>query len=152
MPKAACGFFDTPGGAPAPDLLSYYGPTIMVDIGFDPNYNETVPKPVPGITGIRALVDTGASESCIDSVLAQQLGLPIINRTEIAGAGGKHEINVHLAQIYLPALNLTILGAFAGVHLSAGGQIHQALIGRTFLRHCTLTYEGKTGNVVISND
>jgi hypothetical protein len=36
--------------------------------------------------------------------------------------------------------------------LLAGGQNHAALIGRTFLRHFTMTYEGRTGTVIISND
>ena len=48
-------------------------------------------------------------------------------------------------------LNFTIYGMFAGVHLVAGGQIHRALIGRTFLQHYTMVYEGRTGTVTISN-
>ena len=43
-------------------------------------------------------------------------------------------------------------GAFAGVHLTAGGQVHTALIGRTFLQDFTLTYEGQTGRVSIANE
>jgi hypothetical protein len=39
---------------------------------------------------------------------------------------------------------------FAGVHLVTGGQIHWALIGRTFLQHYTMVYEGRTGTVTIS--
>lgn len=43
-------------------------------------------------------------------------------------------------------------GAFAGVDLKAGGQIHSALIGRTFLRHFKMIYDGRTGTVSLSND
>ena len=43
-------------------------------------------------------------------------------------------------------------GAFCGVDLKAGGQIHSALIGRTFLRHFKMIYEGKTGTVTITSD
>ena len=65
---------------------------------------------------------------------------------------GPHEFNYHLAQIYVPDLDHTIYGQFAGVHLAAGGQPHVALIGRTFLRDYTMTYEGRTGQVTLSND
>jgi predicted aspartyl protease len=100
---------------------------------------------------VRALVDTGAGESCIDSALAAQLNLPIVDRRLISGAGGTHEVNMHLAQVAVPSLGVTIYGAFAGVHLAAGGQTHFALIGRTFLQNFTMLYEGKTGTVVLSS-
>ena len=57
---------------------------------------------------------------------------------------------MHLAQIYVPALDFTMYGVFAGVHLTAGGQPHYALMGRTFLQEFTLVYEGRTGTVTLS--
>ena len=137
---------------PAGDLLVSYGPTLLVDIGFDPNFKPLPDKvvPVAGITGIHALVDTGASESCIDSLLATQLNLPVVDRRIVSGVSGPQEINMHLAQVHIPTLNYTIYGAFAGVHLAAGGQPHKALIGRTFLRNFTMTYNGLTGAVTLS--
>ena len=159
MPQTRCGFDDVPGGATGAVLLMYYGPTMLVDIGFDPNFQApmatatpiAVSIPVPGIKGIGALVDTGAGQSCIDSMLAAQLNLPIVDRQPISGIHGREEVNIHLAQIYVPSLNFVIYGAFAGVHLVAGGQTHRALIGRAFLTNYTMTYEGRTGTVVISN-
>ena len=99
---------------------------------------------------MHALVDTGASESCIDSLLAYQLNLPIIDRAPIAGSLGKKEVNMHLAQIHIPSLGRTIYGSFAGVHLLAGGQPHQALIGRTFLKYFVMVYEGHSGTVTLT--
>ena len=95
-------------------------------------------------------MDTGAIESCIDSALASTLNLPIVDRQPVAGAHGSGEVNTHLAQIYVPALGVTVYGAFAGVHLTAGGQPHYALIGRTFLRNFTMVYKGRTGAVTLS--
>ena len=97
-------------------------------------------------------MDTGAQASCVDSALAMELGLPVVDRTQVAGIHGASEVNSHLAQIYIPDLEFTIYGQFAGVHLAAGGQTHSALLGRTFLRHFTMTYEGRTGTVTISSD
>jgi predicted aspartyl protease len=153
MAKATFGFTDIPGGAHGSDMLVSYGPTLPVDIGFDPGYDPEDPSiPVPGVTGISALVDTGASQSCIDSLLAAQLGLPVVDKIKIAGAGGGQVVNMHLAQVFIPSLNWLVYGLFAGVHLAAGGQSHKALIGRTFLQNFTMTYEGKTGRVTISSD
>lgn len=97
-------------------------------------------------------MDTGASESCIDSMLAAQLNLPIIDRSRISGSQGSHVVNVHLAHIFVPALNAWLIGKFSAVHLAAGDQWHRALIGRTFLQHFTMIYEGRTGTVTIHNE
>ncbi len=148
MKSTKCGFNSTPDGPQAPDLLVRWGPTLIVNIGFDPSHTTTSTKPpTPGSSGLHALVDTGATESCIESLLAAQLNLPIVNRRMTAGAHGAKEVNVHLAQVYIPSLNYTIYGAFSGVELRAGGQAHSALIGRTFLRQFKMIYEGASGNV-----
>lgn len=154
MAETSCGFSDIAGGASGSALLQFHGPTILVDIGFDPAFRAAVPivkRPAAGMTGIRALVDTGAAESCIDSALAAQLNLPVIDQKFVSGVHGSQKVNIHLAQVYVPSLSYVLHGAFAGVHLAAGGQLHGALIGRTFLRHYTLVYEGRTGAVRLSS-
>lgn len=147
MPETKCGFDDSADGKfKGTDSLSFYGPTLSVDIGFDGGYAiGSIPK--AAITGIWALVDTGASECCIDSQLAVDLKLPVVDRQKIAGTKGAHEVNMHLAQIHVPSLQFTIFGRFAAVDLAAGGQAHRALIGRSFLRHFTMIYSGTTGDV-----
>ncbi len=151
MPEIKCGFNDTPQGKGS-SLLTLYGPTLKVNIGFDPNFRpETGAIPVVGISDVDALVDTGATECCIDNQLAAILKLPIMDKRQISGIAGKHMTNMYLAQISVPSLKFNIYGAFAGVDLLAGGQIHKALIGRTFLQFFTMIYEGKTGTVTLSS-
>lgn len=146
MPTTNCGFG-------SPHELALHGPTLVVEIGLDANYRAASGiEPSLQSGPLPALVDTGAGESCIDSELAAVLNLPIVNRREIAGVGGITEVNVHLAQIYVPGLACTINGRFDGVHLLAGGQRHYALIGRTFLRHFTMNYDGPTGVVILTNE
>jgi len=153
MVQTKCGFETNANGVSGQDLLATYGPTLIVDIGFDPAFvPASGTKPVAGITGVHGLVDTGATESCIDNLLAAQLKLPIVDRRQISGSAGSHTVNVYLAQVHVPSLKFTIYGAFAGVDLQAGGQSHIALIGRTFLRKFTMVYEGRTGTVTISSD
>ena|SRR5208337_4426505 len=151
MPSAKCGWDSAPGGSQGQDLLVLWGPLLFVDIGFDPNYQLTPggPPPVPGKTGLPALVDTGATASCIDSLLAAQLNLPIVDKQMQAGAHGAKEVAMHLAQVHIPSLGYTIYGQFAAVDLRIGGQSIDALIGRTFLRHFKMVYEGTTGDVEI---
>jgi hypothetical protein len=151
MAEARCGFEDVEGEAHGSDLLVSFGPTILVDIGFDPTYipSPTASAPLAGLTAIQALVDTGATTSCIDNLLAVELGLPVVDRMPIAGVGGPHLANMYLAQIHVPALDRTLYGTFAGVNLRDGGQPHSALMGRTFLRHYRMVYDGPTGSVTI---
>lgn len=129
------------------------GPTLDVQIGFDPEFRPAEPSRA-NLSEVRlpALVDTGATESCIDSELAVVLRLPIYDRQAIAGVHGASEPNVCLAQIHVPDLGFTMYGRFAVVHLAAGGLPHSALLGRSFLQHFTMTYEGQRGTVTISND
>jgi predicted aspartyl protease len=150
MPTTKCGFEDVPGGHSGSDLLVAHGPTILVNIGFDPQYRSGRGQtPAAGVLDLRALIDTGASESCIDSRLAAELRLPIVDRLPISGVHGRQEVNIHVAQVHLPALAVTILGRFAGVHLNDGGQQHLALLGRTFLSHHQMSYDGLTGAVTL---
>src|SRR5262249_34939265 len=116
MLTTECGFADS-NGVHGSDLLVQMGPTLLVDIGFGPNY-RTVSRipPSPGTKGLSALVDTGAQESCIDARLAAQ------------------------PQVFIPSLQQIINGAFAGVNLQDGGQPHFALIGRTFLKWFKMVY------------
>ena len=152
MPTTNCGFGDQTGQS-GRDALALYGPTLGVQIGFDPAFRPSgLSNPDLPPENHPALVDTGATESCIDSALALGLKLPIVDSQEVAGVHGADTVNVHLAQIYVPTLNFTVYGRFAGVHLHAGGQPHFALIRRTFLQYFTMTYEGRTGTVILSND
>jgi predicted aspartyl protease len=154
MASTKCGFDDNPGLTGC-EALSFHGPTLYVQIGFDPTYDpQAIPLRIPNLPGnaISALVDTGAGESCIDSALAMTLNLPIMDRRIVSGAHGAGVVNVHLAQIHVPSLAFTVYGPFCAVDLAAGGQVHLALIGRTFLRGFTMVYEGRTGTVTLHND
>lgn len=150
MRETKCGLNSSPAVS-GRDLLVVHGPTLFVDIGFDPAYDPAAPtKPVLAETKLWALVDTGATESCIDNDLATKLGLPIVDRRRVGGISGIQQVNVHLAHIHIPSLNFTLYGAFAGVDLIAGGQRHYALIGRTFLQGFRMTYDGPSGDVTLS--
>lgn len=96
------------------------------------------------------MVDTGAQLSFIDDDLATSLNLPIVDKQIVSGSSGRHEVSVYLGHIYVPSLDVTVNGRFGGVNLAAGGQRHRALIGRAFLMHFTMSYNGLTGTVELT--
>jgi predicted aspartyl protease len=106
---------------------------------------QLVPNPVQ----IRALVDTGASCTCVDPQILQALTLsprgitPML--TPSTGAA-PHPANVYDVSLVLmhPNLSLTLGNvAVAESHLSVQGI--QALIGRDVPRRCLFVYDGQTG-------
>ena len=147
MPRVDCGYPTNPG------LLASIGPALKVNIGCDPDYvDDRQGVPSPQVTGVLALIDTGASECFIDASVAASLKLPIVDRQTVTAAHGLAEINVYLAQIHVPALDKVIEGYFGGIWLQPGMSSFVALIGRSFLREFTMTYEGRTGRVILSDD
>ena len=152
MPAAAeCGLPDGRGSFDPTRLLTV-GPTLQVNIGFDVNFkpgSNTIPD-LPSIL-IPALIDTGAAASCIDETVASVRKLPISDCGHVSGVLGPGEVNMHIAQIYIPDLNTIFYGSFAGVHLLVAGNSQLALIGRDFLLNFKMYYDGTTGRVTISD-
>ena len=149
MPLVECGFPPPPGEEP-PNTLIAHGPTLPVDIGFDENYDHTLAKPpVTEIQQVPALIDTGATFSCIDDALAAQLNLPVVDQATVGGIAGSHVANVYLAQVYVPKFEFTQYGVFLGAGLTEGGQQHQALLGRSFLAGFIMIYDGIRGQVTL---
>lgn len=144
MPQLVeCGYDD-------PEMLELRGPQIQVQIGFDPKFKQ-VKGGVPSLpsTLFNALVDTGADSSSIDSRMAQKLGLPVMDRRRVIGVHGNEHLTMYLGHIHFPGLPATIIGNFAGVHLQASGLGYDALIGRDFLGHLRMVYDGSTGQVTL---
>lgn len=144
MPRVECGII-TPDGKHTTDGLIAVGPTILA------NVSQPIVDGVPDTKNKSTLflVDSGASHSCIDAALATELALPVIDRIQIGGVAGAHEHDVVLAQLTIPSIGFVMSGRFAAVHLTAGGQPHEALFGRDFLKHVVMIYDGMHGRVSI---
>ena len=145
MPTIRFAFRNEPGLSSS-DALVLNGPVLQVQIGFDPSFRRGQSgHPALPPEAIPAIVDTGATDNYIDTMLAGEIGLPILeDRQSITGAVGSDEVNTHDAQIYIPRLEYTIVGSFAGVHLTGTDLPYRAIIGRSFLRDFTMLYEGRT--------
>jgi predicted aspartyl protease len=133
------------------------GPTTAVEIGFNQDLFHSDAAIVqqaiasahaqPPSRLVEALIDTGATDSCIDEELAKELQLPLIDHWDGSGIGGTEKFNVYLGHIRIAALGFIQYGRFMGVKLRAGKQPHQALLGRTVFRDMILVYDGRDGSV-----
>lgn len=104
-----------------------------------------VPAPVPG----QALIDTGASVTCIDDATAQRLQLPVIDVVNMTSAShSSTQQNIYPVLIEVAGgLRINVPRAM-GANLAPQGLV--ALIGRDFLQHCTLFYNGVTGLITLA--
>lgn len=113
-------------------------------------------KPVPGLVAIRALVDTGASSTCIDPSVLTKLQLTPTGKTHmITPSTGA---TPHLADQY--DVSLAIFGnanepplVLPTLAVTATALQHQGidgLIGRDILTMCLLTYNGSMGQFTLA--
>ncbi len=146
MPLADASFVDS-DGRPDQTALHEFGPSLEVVV------SPLVDPPRPPTEGhtTHALVDTGATQSCIDIQVAESLGLPVVDFVMIVGAAGASRHPLYAARVAIPALEIFEFGAFAGVDLGAGEQPHRVLLGRTFLQGTVMIYDGVRGQVTIAS-
>lgn len=144
-----------PSGRQIPHLvaLQQRGPVLQVSGSVEQNIAQqllaqgiALPAPESGL----ALIDTGATSTCIDDAAATRLGLPAIDVVTIASAShASTQQNVHPIQIEVIGLPITISAPRAiAAPLAAQGLL--VLIGRDVLQHCTLFYNGPGGSVSMS--
>jgi hypothetical protein len=153
MAKIRCLILDDAQLPEIRDRLILYGPLIPIDIGFDPDHDETTPGLIPKgqEKGLVALIDTGSATNYIDATVAKRLGLPEINKDTVVGPiGGPQEITSYLAQIHIPSIPFMITGEFGGLDLISSGMGYSALLGREFLMHFSMSYDGLAGEVFLS--
>lgn len=112
---------------------------------------EAAKQKVPANIAIRALVDTGATCTCIDPSVSAELGLKVTGKDAMntASTGNEpYEANRYDASLIvrnpgdydlvkpnIPVSEMPLFGTL-GVH---------ALIGRDVLEDCLLIYDGKNG-------
>ncbi len=139
-------------GPPAIGLIQS-GPRIQVTLGLAESIANTLlqtgqqpPAPIVGA----AMIDTGASCTCIDDAAATQLGLPVIDVVPMISASHVNTpANVYPARIELVGSNIAVdVPRAMGAALAAQGIV--VLIGRDFLQRCALFYNGVTGAITLA--
>jgi hypothetical protein len=117
------------------------------------NAGQSVPNCATGL----ALIDTGASLTCVHEPILQGLGLNPVGIVNSGTAGGPRQQNAYPVRIICPTQGWTLdLRRAIGVDLT--GQIINkvppepiiALLGRDLLEHWVLIYNGPGGFWTIS--
>lgn len=132
--------------------LHQRGPVIQVSVTIEQNAGKALlaqgralPTPKAGL----ALIDTGASNTCIDDQAAVELRLPIIDIAHMQSAShAKHQCNVYPVTIDIPGVVNLNSPRTMGAALAGQGLL--ALIGRDVLSRCTLFYNGPMGQITLS--
>ncbi len=145
------------GNKISPHILYSGGPLISVAITI-PNalvqlyQKEQRPIPAP-ISGI-ALIDTGATKTCVHDKIMEKLGVQTTGVTTTHTANGPKQSNLYPAHFSFPAPKIEIdFNSVLEVDLS--GQTFQnqqivALIGRDLLSRAVLVYNGPAGMFTIA--
>jgi len=128
------------------------GPIVEVSMGVAQsmaeewrNAGKDIPDPVSGY----ALIDTGASNTCIDNQVAEELGLPAIDVVRMLSASEETEQYVYPAQIDVVGSPVMVDAPKAiGANLQDRNMV--ALIGRDLLSETTLRYNGAIGEFTLS--
>ncbi len=119
---------------------------MMGTTSFLTSQGETIPSPATGF----ALIDTGATRSCVDSRIISDLGVNPIGVVSLGTANGLSQHNLYPAKFRFPVTKFDIeFSSVVGVDLmgqSIGKLQMIALIGRDVLSHCLLVYNGAQGN------
>ena len=138
---------------PAQAVLTQRGPIVQVSVSVGQQIaaqvlqaGGTLPAPVSGL----ALIDTGASVTCVDQDAANQLQLPAIDVVQVASAShAAVDQNVYPIQVEVVGLPITVNAPRAiGAALAAQGIL--VLLGRDVLQHCVLVYNGTAGSISLS--
>ena len=133
-----------------PVALQMRGPVLQVTVTIEQHAGRALlsrGQAVATKTGW-ALIDTGASNTCIDEQAAKELGLPVIDVGSMQSASHeKHACNIYPVQIVTPVVTLNSPRTM-GAALASQGLL--VIIGRDVLQSCNLFYNGPAGQFTLS--
>lgn len=106
-------------------------------------------KTIDTHTGL-ALVDTGASITCVDKSILKNLRIPTVGVSDVFTPSGKARQNTYPVEISFPKANLPKIAFNQVLGSELKGQGIIALIGRDVLSHFILIYNGPGGFVSLA--
>ena len=136
----------------APAILAQRGPIIPVTLMVSDAHRQALEqagKSIPAAANGLALVDTGASHTCVDEATAKAMHLPVIDRATITSAShAGNNVPVFAAKLVIPRFTNINLDRVPGANLKPQNLV--ALIGRDLLANAVLVYNGSEGLVSLS--
>lgn len=137
---------------PNPNGLTNLGAFFPIEVHVPPQIAQALinaGKTVPNCFKSLALIDTGATFTCVDEPILRNLGLNPVGIVTSGTANGPVRQNIYPARIAFPTKGWTVdLAQAVGVNL-AGQAIPKtppepiiALLGRNLLQHWVFIYNG----------
>jgi predicted aspartyl protease len=135
----------------APNLQAN-GPVVQVLLTLSPHALDALKRrslPVPESIKLAALVDTGATITCISASIIEPLGAQPV-RTVRINTPSTHgmECNVYALQILFPGTLVKV--PVQAVAAPLQGQNIQVLIGRDILQHGVFVYQGMSDTFTLA--
>lgn len=136
-----------------PQVLLQRGPVLNIELSIPTALAKIwdrqglqIPAPQAGI----ALLDTGASRSCVDKETIRQLNIPSIGIERVYTPQGNEEQHKYPVRISFPGTTLPTVefGSAYGSTLKEQGLL--ALIGRDLLTHFSFIYNGPGGFISLA--
>lgn len=135
-----------------PAALAVAGPLLEVEVNIPKplidllsSQNQPIPSPMSGV----ALIDTGASRTCVELTVLSGLGINPIGIANVGTASGTTPCQLFPARLSFPALSVTVdFGSVISVNLqgqTVDGHAIIVLIGRDILSRGLLFYSGNGG-------
>lgn len=90
-----------------------------------------------------ALIDTGASDVCIDYRLAEQLGLKMVSQTRVGVVGSTAPAAIYMGRLKVPEIGFDRVMPLYALKLKHPS--HEVLLGRSFLQSYVVTFNGPSG-------
>lgn len=104
---------------------------------------------VPALIETRGLIDTGASDVCIDHRLALELGLREIDQAKVGVVGGSTMAKIYLGRLIVPDVGFDrVCPLYA---LKVRHPTHEVLLGRSFLENYIVTFDGPAGTFTFAS-
>ena len=143
-----------PGQLPNEQGLMMVGACLAAEVHVPPTIAEAMTKDgtaVPASVSGLAMIDTGATLTCVHEPLLTDLGLKPVSVVTSGTANGPVQQSVYMVRLIFPILGWTLDLQVAGVNLT--GQVAQlrppeqivALLGRNLLSQCLLIWNGPGG-------
>ena len=120
----------------------------IIEVVIRPAAANPPTKEAVSLCATNGLIDTGASDVCIDYRLAEQLALPEIDVKNVGIVGATVPASVRLGVLEVPSLGFTeIMPLYA---FKVRHSTHEVILGRSFLRRYIVTFDGPQGIMIFN--
>ena len=107
------------------------------------------PAGLAAMAAVNGLVDTGASDVCLDVRLADELGPPTIDQAELGVVGSRVPASVRVGRLEVREVGFDEPVRLFAVRMRR--PTHDVILGRAFLQRYVVTFDGPRGTMLFHN-